>query len=285
MQGFPQGESATFRLPGNRGNATLSNYVSTDRVKVGPVEVQLGNSAAAIDAMRKAAELRDPVSFKFVNAYSIALADREANYRGSLAYQSVNFPDGTPVAWLASALRSQRGPRQKAVRGPEVFERALLGSALSGARHYFLGASPETLEKLNRRLRAEAPLLQVAGSWSPPYLPLNEMEEEIILRIREANPDIVWLGLGTPKQDLLAARIVGELGIPTAGVGAAFDFFAGTVAEAPRFLRGSGLEWLYRLLSEPRRLWRRYTIWNLRYCLIAFRTLRDHRAAGQDRRG
>lgn len=241
------------------------------KIRVGHVDVTVGDVAGALAQIEAAAIHRRPVSFKFVNAYSVALAESDEQYRRELS-NGVNFPDGTPVAWLAGRLSGAAGP-QRPVRGPEVFERAMLGGALPGRRHYFLGGTQETVDKLVARVHREAPDVIIAGTWSPPYAPVGEILADSIHRIRSAKPDVVWLGLGTPKQDLLAARLAQLVCAPCVGVGAAFDFLSGQVSEAPVVVRGSGFEWLYRLSQDPRRLWKRYTIGNLIFARATFASL------------
>lgn len=231
------------------------------KIRVGQVDVTVGDVAGALAQIESAAAHREAVSFKFVNAYSVALAESDELYRRELS-NGINFPDGTPVAWLAGRL-SGAGGRQRPVRGPEVFEKALLSGALPGQRHYLLGGTQETVEELVARIHREAPDVVIAGAWSPPFAPIEEILDDSIHRIRSAKPDIVWLGLGTPKQDLLAARLAQLVCAPCVGVGAAFDFLSGRVSEAPVAVRGSGFEWLYRLSQDPRRLWKRYTLGNV----------------------
>jgi N-acetylglucosaminyldiphosphoundecaprenol N-acetyl-beta-D-mannosaminyltransferase len=133
-------------------------------------------------------------------------------------------------------------------------------AARRGWRNYFYGAAPQTLEALGARLGERFPGLRVAGSLSPPFRPLSEEESRrTVEAINRARPDIVWVGLSTPKQERWMARHRPLLDAPVlVGVGAAFDFHAGNKPQAPRWMRGACLEWLFRLCSEPKRLWRRY---------------------------
>ena len=199
-----------------------------------------------------------------VNAYSIALADKSDAYRSTLVYPSINLPDGKPVSW-ASIILGQK-PHLSLVRGPHVF-RAVLDSGRSyGLRHYFLGSTPEVLLKLENELTRELPDLRIVGSHSPPFRPLSEKE---LLRqddeIRASGADVVWVGLGTPKQDFEVKRLASSLPILAIAVGAAFEFAAGTKREAPEWVSEIGMEWAFRLLAEPRRLWRRYLLGNVRF--------------------
>jgi N-acetylglucosaminyldiphosphoundecaprenol N-acetyl-beta-D-mannosaminyltransferase len=133
-----------------------------------------------------------------------------------------------------------------------------------GYRHFFYGGAPGVAEILATRLHARFPTLQVVGLNTPPFRPLTPAEDRtVVVRINTAQPDIVWVGLSTPKQEHWMASHIGRLQAPVLiGVGAAFDFHAGLKRQAPRWIQRSGLEWLFRLVMEPRRLWRRYLITN-----------------------
>lgn len=166
-------------------------------------------------------------------------------------------PDGMPLVWTAHLAGFGHVRR---VYGPDLMLEVCRRSCSTGWRHYFYGAAPETLELLQERLRVQFPGLCVAGSCSPPYRALSAQEDRAIVeRINAARPDIVWVGLSTPKQERWMAEHRDALEAPVLlGVGAAFDFHAGVKPQAPRWMQRCGLEWSHRLLTEPRRLWRRY---------------------------
>jgi N-acetylglucosaminyldiphosphoundecaprenol N-acetyl-beta-D-mannosaminyltransferase len=166
-------------------------------------------------------------------------------------------PDGRPMAWLLWG-HGHRNADQ--VCGAEFMEAILEHGTTRGWRHYFYGTKPETLALLEARLTARFPKLQIVGRLSPPFRALTAEEDaEIVADINASGADIVWVGLSTPKQERWMAAHRSQLNAAALmGVGAAFDFHAGTVRQAPKFIRRSGLEWLYRVASEPRRLWRRY---------------------------
>jgi N-acetylglucosaminyldiphosphoundecaprenol N-acetyl-beta-D-mannosaminyltransferase len=166
-------------------------------------------------------------------------------------------PDGMPLVWL-SRLRGFAGVER--VYGPDLLLACCDRSRETGYRHFFYGGGPGVPELLCQRLGARYPGLVVAGAISPPFRKLAPEEEaEVVLQINAAKPDIVWVGLGTPKQERWMAEHRAVLAAPVLiGVGAAFDFHAGLKRQAPKWMQRSGLEWLFRLLAEPRRLWRRY---------------------------
>lgn len=239
---------------------------------VGRVPVQFGDLDQAYARICDAAVARSAISFKLVNSYNIALASKDSGYADALLERSVNFPDGTPLAWLMN-LMSHDEPRQRAVRGPELFERSLLRPSGPPLRHFLLGGNAETLLAIRDRIEASSSGVVIAGTWAPPFAPVDEMFDEAYDRIIRSAADIVWVGLGTPKQDFLAVQLSRRCDRPFVCVGAAFDFMAGTVPEAPKIIRGSGLEWLFRLIREPRRLWRRYVFGNFTFLNVAVREL------------
>ena len=166
-------------------------------------------------------------------------------------------PDGMPLVWLAR-LRGHRFVER--VYGPDLMLAACAHSVGKGYRHFFYGGGRGVPERLAERLQARYPGLEVAGVWSPPFGELTVDEEQAIVdRINAANPQIVWVGLSTPKQERWMAQNVHRLRASVLiGVGAAFDFHAGMKRQAPRWMQRNGLEWVFRLGSEPHRLWRRY---------------------------
>ena len=170
-------------------------------------------------------------------------------------------PDGMPLVWL-SWLHGHR--RVERVYGPDLMLACCEASVARGYRHFFYGGGTGVPELLAARLQERFPGLNVVGTWSPPFRALSDTEEQAMLdRIAAVRPDIVWVGLSTPKQERWMARYVGRLPVPVLiGVGAAFDMHAGVKKQAPRWMQRSGLEWLFRLASEPRRLGRRYLINN-----------------------
>ena len=166
-------------------------------------------------------------------------------------------PDGMPLvwhAWIRGAKNTQR------CYGPDVMLAVLERSGTAGHRHFLYGGGEGVAELLERKLRERFPDLQICGRRTPPYRDLTDAESaEIAAAINAAAPDIVWVGLSTPKQERWMAAFRDRLKAPVlVGVGAAFDFHAGLKPQAPRILQRNGLEWAYRLVTEPKRLWRRY---------------------------
>lgn len=166
-------------------------------------------------------------------------------------------PDGMPLVWCSRLAGSTEVKR---VYGPDLMLRVCAQSVSKGWRHFFYGAAPGVAEQLAANLQREFPGLEVVGTHSPPYRELTADElHDIANLINSSGADIVWIGLSTPKQERWMSRLRSLLEPPVLiGVGAAFDIHAGNLRQAPRWMQRSGLEWLFRLLMEPRRLWKRY---------------------------
>ena len=249
----------------------------SDRLRVAGVPFQAASLVQATDRFVAAcatSEAAGPV--RFVNAYSLSCASDQPAYRRLLTGPGVNFADGRPLAltlkWLS---RRDLVPQ---VPGPEFFEACLDRGRRHGLRHYLLGGSPALLEQLVDAIGRRFPGAEVAGTHSPPFRPLSREEQRAQDElIRESGAHIVWVALGTPKQDFEATRIWRATGLHVAAVGAAFDFLAGTKPRAPRWMSRIGLEWLFRLATEPRRLWRRYLFGNARFLRLVWREVRSGR--------
>jgi len=182
---------------------------------------------------------------------------------------SLTLPDGTGTVWFLRLLGQKAGR----VYGPDLLL-AVCGLE-AGWRHFFLGGTPEVVEKLTGRLKKDLPRLQVVGSFSPPFRKMDKDEvTAMVERINESMADIVWVGLGSPKQEFWMAEFRDRLQAPVlVGVGAAFDFLSGAKPQAPRWMQRAGLEWLFRLATEPRRLWRRYASYPLFVALAVVQIL------------
>lgn len=210
------------------------------------------------------AELRRAYHVHLVNAYTVALADKDPDFKSLLSEPALNFSDGKPIA-LLSKLGGQNPPLRQ-VRGPDLFENVMNFGRADGVKHFLLGSTPEVLDLLECSLTSRYQGLQIVGKESPPFRSMSE--EELSAqdkRIEASGAEIVWVGLGTPKQDLEAKRLADGMSVVAVAVGAAFDFSAGTLSIAPRWVQKVGLEWLHRLIKEPRRLWKRYLFGNSRF--------------------
>jgi N-acetylglucosaminyldiphosphoundecaprenol N-acetyl-beta-D-mannosaminyltransferase len=211
------------------------------------------------------------------NVHLFVVARHEDEVRRALAGATLAFPDGSPIAWLQRRLGHPAATR---VAGPDLMARAIADGRSFGIRHFLLGSSEDVLRGLEENLRRRFPGAEVAGRRSLPFFEAGEFSgtEAAIQDVRRASPHVVWLSLGCPKQELWMLRYAQELAPAlVAGVGAAFDFHAGTKKRAPAWAQRAGLEWLHRLLSEPRRLASRYARTNSEFLLLAGRELRRQR--------
>jgi N-acetylglucosaminyldiphosphoundecaprenol N-acetyl-beta-D-mannosaminyltransferase len=189
------------------------------------------------------------------------MAVRDDEFRQLLDESDITAPDGRPVAW---ALRSLGIKSQPQVRGTDLMTAISAQSAVFGHRIFLYGSTADTLARLRSRFERNIPGLQIVGAYAPPFRPLRAAEdEECVRQILDSGADIVFVGLGAPKQERWMAGHRSTLaGIVMVGVGAAFDFYSGKVTQAPRWVQRTGLEWLFRLVVEPRRLWKRYVLFN-----------------------
>lgn len=178
------------------------------------------------------------------------------------------IPDGGPL----STVGRKRGFKDMSrTTGPSYMGEIFEVSAKKGYRHYFYGSTEQTLEKLYQKLNEQYPGIQIAGMYSPPFRPMTEEEDaEVIERINQTEPDFVWVGLGAPKQEKWMAAHQGSVKGFMVGVGAGFDYFAGNIERAPQWMQKSNLEWVYRLLQDPRRLFNRYWHTNTKFIWNAF---------------
>jgi N-acetylglucosaminyldiphosphoundecaprenol N-acetyl-beta-D-mannosaminyltransferase len=206
------------------------------------------------------------------NAYTISLAHRDANFAYVLDRGDLNLMDGMPLVWTARRVGFDHCSDR--VYGPDLMREVMSAGRESGLTHYLYGSTPEVIARLRHNLVETLPGVEIVGAEAPPFRDLDPAEVAALVdRVIESEADVVWIGLGTPKQNHFADRLSGLVPALVVGVGAAFDFHAGTKPQAPRWIQRAGLEWLFRLLTEPRRLWRRYLVGNTVFLFGALRTV------------
>jgi N-acetylglucosaminyldiphosphoundecaprenol N-acetyl-beta-D-mannosaminyltransferase len=225
------------------------------------VPVSAITMADAVGTIGRWIGARTPNYVCVTGVHGVIESGRDEELRQIHSSAGLVTPDGMPLVWLAHIYGERQVER---VYGPDLMIACCIESLKRGWRHFFFGGAAGVPELLARRLLARFPWLQVCGVYSPPFRALTEEEDRaLVARINAARPDIVWVGLSTPKQERWMAAHVGRLDAPAlVGVGAAFDFHAGIKRQAPRWMQRSGLEWSFRLLTEPRRLGRRYLVNN-----------------------
>jgi len=238
----------------------------TNRVNVLGVGISVLNLPSALEAIAEAIQMRRKGYICVTGVHGVMEAQGDESFRQILNGAFLCTPDGMPMVWMGR-LRGHAAMRR--VYGPDLMLEVCAWSETSGCRHFFYGGAPGIAEQLRDRLVKKFPRLQVAGCYTPPFRPLNAAEEvQLEEAVRAARPDILWVGLSTPKQEQFMAAFLPKLEVTLmVGVGAAFDFHAGRVSQAPRWMQQSGLEWFYRLCQEPRRLAKRYLKNNPRFAL------------------
>lgn len=196
------------------------------------------------------------------NVHTTVTSYEDASYCAVQNGGLMAIPDGGPL----STIGKKRGYENMArITGPDLMGKIFEISSEKGYSHYFYGSKNETLELLTQKLKHQYPGIQIIGMYSPPFHPLTEEDKEVIERINKKKPDFVWVGLGAPKQEKWMAAHQGKIEGLMLGVGAGFDYYAGNIKRAPIWMQKSNLEWLYRLIQDPKRLFKRYWSTNIKF--------------------
>ena len=205
------------------------------------------------------------------NVHTTVMAYEDKAYRKIQNSAAMALPDGAPLSVYSRRAGFQEAQR---VTGPDLMAELFRRAPQHGYRHFFYGSTPQTLEAMRVALRRDYPGVAIAGMYAPPFRPLTQEEDrEVMALINDARPDFIWVGLGAPKQEEWMYTHRGRLNAVSVGVGAGFDYLAGTIRRAPRIMQMLCLEWLYRLMQDPRRLWKRYVTTNIKF----FRYIRRER--------
>lgn len=221
----------------------------------------------ARDALETAVANRIKSYFAFCTVSSVLATRDDPAVRAAFDDADLVAPDGMPLVWLGRGS----GCHVERVYGPD-FMLEVLSNEKSDLSHFFYGGAPGVADEMVRRLRERFPHLKVAGSLAPDRVSGRTVAAEDLERINAAGANVVWVGLGHPKQELWMQTHRPHLEAPVlAGVGAAFDFFSGRKKEAPNWMKRAGLQWLHRLASDPRRLWKRYLVGNPRFLMLLAR--------------
>ncbi len=246
-------------------------------VVVAGVEFDRLDMRGALDRIAELAVRRPMSTVVTPNVDLVVIANRDPVFMATIRRAELVLADGQPVVWAMNALGHNLTNR---VYGPDLMAKFCERSALTGARMFLYGGRNQgALVQLALNLRRRFDGLQVVGGYSPPFRTLSEEEiDAVVAEINHAKPDVVWVGIGVPKQEKWMARMRPRLSAPVLiGVGAAFDFHAGLVPQAPPAMQRLGLEWLFRLSKEPRRLWKRYLTYNPRFVFGFARQYARHR--------
>ena len=233
--------------------------VEVDAVQISDVTIQMQEWISSRSACQYIA---------VTGMHGVTEAQHDPEFKQILNAAGLVVPDGYPLVWLGR--RTGFAQLRRRVYGPELMEEFFSQTLAKGYRHFFYGGAPGVAEELASRMSARFAGLAVIGTYCPPFRELTKQEDEEILQaINLAKPDVVWIGLSTPKQERWMYAHRARLNVPVlVGVGAAFDFHTGRVPQAPRWMREHGFEWLFRLCREPGRLWRRYLVYGSQFVVL-----------------
>jgi N-acetylglucosaminyldiphosphoundecaprenol N-acetyl-beta-D-mannosaminyltransferase len=235
-----------------------------DTAEVLGVQLALTDYERTMDWMDGVVETRGKAYLSAAAVHLVMVAQEDEPTRRATLDASLVVPDGQPLVWALRAL----GHQASRVYGPDLMAKYCERSASTGVKMYLYGGRNQgALVELALRLRRRFPGLQIVGGYSPPFRALTDDEQDWVVEdINRSGADVVWVGIGQPKQEIWMREFRDRLDTPMlVGVGAAFDFHAGLVPQAPAWMQATGLEWVFRLVQEPRRLWRRYVRYNPRF--------------------
>lgn len=197
------------------------------------------------------------------NVHTTVMAYENEHYRIIQNSAAMALPDGAPLSKYSRMAGFRNAER---VTGPDLMAELFQISEQKGYRHFFYGSTQQTLEDMRTALQSRYPGMVIAGMYAPPFRPLTQEEDqEVTAQINAARPDFVWVGLGAPKQEEWMYDHRGKLNAVAVGVGAGFDYVAGNIKRAPGLMQRLCLEWLYRLMQDPKRLWKRYVVTNTKF--------------------
>jgi N-acetylglucosaminyldiphosphoundecaprenol N-acetyl-beta-D-mannosaminyltransferase len=249
---------------------------SPPRCDVLGVHVSAVNMSMAVQTIESWIDRREHQYVCITGVHGVMESQRDLRLKQIHNAAGMATPDGMPMVWIN---RLRGNGHVSRVYGPDLMLEVCRRSVDTGWKHYFYGGAPGVADKLADRLLERFPTLQVVGKHCPPFRALTpEEDREVISAINASGADIVWVGLSTPKQEYWMSGHIGRVGAPVMiGVGAAFDFHAGLKSQAPKWMQKSGFEWLYRLCTEPKRLWKRYLVnnplfvWNISLQMLGLR--------------
>lgn len=262
----PMPDTAPTPAPQPPGGAVPSRPPSAELLGV---PLALADYEGVLDWMDAAIAARSREYVCVAATHTVVACGEDRDLRAAVLGASMTVPDGQPLVWALRALGRAQDLETR-VYGPELMARACERSARTGTRMFLYGGRNQgALVQLTANLRARYPGVQIVGGYVPPFRPLTPAEEdEVVAQVARSGADVVWVGIGVPKQEKWMAAMRDRLAAPVlVGVGAAFDFHAGLIPQAPAWMQAAGLEWAYRLAREPRRLWRRYAHYNPRFVL------------------
>jgi len=254
--------------------------IAPDAVSILGIPLAMTDYEATMDWMDASIAHREKGYICVAATHTVMVCDEDPELREAVLNSSLTLPDGQPLVWAMNALG---GDLEERVYGPELMARCCERAAGTGTRMYLYGGRNQgALVQLALNLRQRFPGVKIVGGYSPPFRDLSEEEEDaIVAEMNGSKADVIWVGVGAPKQEKWMAAMRDRLEAPVlVGVGAAFDFHAGLVPQAPEWMQSSGLEWLFRMAQEPRRLAPRYVRYNPRFITGFARQYARHRLIG-----
>jgi N-acetylglucosaminyldiphosphoundecaprenol N-acetyl-beta-D-mannosaminyltransferase len=250
---------------------TVDAQASRIRVSVLNAPIDVVTWQTALARLHEWARGRESRYVCITNAHSVVTASQDPSFRSVLSGADMVTADGAPVAWM---LRRLGYAQQERINGPDLMLRYCEQVATCAESIYLYGGRAETLSLLQSELLRRFPSLHIAGAYAPPFRALTSDEDDAVVQaINASGAGVVWVSLGCPKQERWIAAHRGRINAVMIGVGAAFDYHAGTLPRAPLWMQNAGLEWLHRLCSEPQRLWKRYLVTNVLFVIGAFKQL------------
>ena len=241
-----------------------------EKIDILGVKITPTNLPSACQTIEEWIQVGAPKYICVVPVATIVECQSNENFRRIVNRADMATPDGMPVVWLGKLAGHKTIDR---TYGPDLMREVCRLSAKKGYKIYLYGATEPTCRRLELKLLEQFPHLNIVGRFSPPFRPLSDEEnDQVLSKINQADPDILWIGLGSPKQDYWMSDYRARLKVPVmVGVGAAFDFLSGAKRQAPAWMQRSGLEWFFRLCCEPRRLWKRYLLGNTKFIYFLLR--------------
>jgi N-acetylglucosaminyldiphosphoundecaprenol N-acetyl-beta-D-mannosaminyltransferase len=243
------------------------------------VSVDAVDWTEAVDRIIRWTRLRESKIVGICSVHSVVTALKDQEHAKCMKDADMVTPDGAPVAWM---LRRKGHSDQARISGPDLMIKCCEKASEAGVKMFLYGGTEASLSQLERFLRDRFPLIQIVGSYSPPFRPLTDDEDKsVVERINNSGAEIVWVGLGCPKQEAWMYSHRGRVKAVMIGVGAAFDFHAGVIKRAPLWMQRYGLEWVHRMSQDPRRLVKRYLVTNTIFVLAVLRESLIPRLSGQ----
>ncbi|ADV83383.1 WecB/TagA/CpsF family glycosyltransferase [Terriglobus saanensis] len=257
-------------------STTSTSAFSHEHADVLGVKVSAINMSSGVDLADRWISEGHPGYICVTGVHGVMEAQKDAEFCEILNHAAINTPDGMPMSWVGHL---QGFADMDRVFGPDFMSAMCQLSLDRGYRHFLYGGQPGVAEELKEVLETRFPGLQIVGNFTPPFRSLNTDEEGALMaQLRDSKPHILWVGLSTPKQERFMAQYVGRLQVPLlVGVGAAFDYHTGRVRDCAPWIKRAGLQWLHRLMQDPKRLWRRYLsnnpafVWNITLQMLKLR--------------